>query len=63
MRVVLIGQVITIETQEMKTSDLENFDPDRSNWSERGRAMNNFVFVLRIFYEVTTESSEEIGNF
>ena len=60
---ILTGRIITIESQEMKYSNFQKFDPDRSNWSESGKSMESFLFVIRVFYEVMAGGSEEIGNF
>lgn len=46
----------------MKISDSKKFDPDNSSWSERGETTKSYIFVIRIFYEVMTDSTEEIGN-
>lgn len=58
-----IGRIITIESQKMKVLKMKKFDPDCSNWYEVGERLINYVFVIRIFYEVMDGISEEIGIF
>lgn len=54
------GRIITIESQEMKVSS-DGVNPDKSSWVENGSSATRFLFVLRIFYEITEANSEEIG--
>lgn len=47
----------------MKLSYSRDFDPDRSTWAEHGDHQNRCLFILRVFFEKSHESTEEIGNF
>ncbi|XP_055929538.1 uncharacterized protein LOC129960270 isoform X1 [Argiope bruennichi] len=55
------GRIITIETQEMKLKLSGEADPDRSYWTERGNTQKRFLFVIRIFFELSDGVPEEIG--
>ncbi|GFT70311.1 uncharacterized protein NPIL_66861 [Nephila pilipes] len=57
----LPGRIITIESQEMKTSRSNELEPDRSSWVESGSRQKHFLFVLRIFFEISDGVPEEIG--
>ncbi|GBN04823.1 Transposon Ty3-I Gag-Pol polyprotein, partial [Araneus ventricosus] len=57
----LPGRIITIETQEIKLKNSLEADPDRSYWIERGSRLKRFLFVLRIFFEISDGVPEEIG--
>lgn len=46
----------------MKIPNFSSFDPDRSFWSEHGDHAKHFVYIIRIFFEITTEPLiEKIG--
>ncbi|KAK8781545.1 hypothetical protein V5799_017113 [Amblyomma americanum] len=55
------GRVLVVETQEMKIPSFSNFDPDRSFWTEHGARSRQFLFVVRVFYELGSAGPEEIG--
>ncbi|XP_015904789.1 uncharacterized protein [Parasteatoda tepidariorum] len=55
------GRIITIESQEMKTKQSSDFEPDKSSWIESGQMANHFLFVIRIFFELSDAEVEEIG--
>ncbi|CAL1298528.1 unnamed protein product [Larinioides sclopetarius] len=57
----LPGRIITIESQEIKLKHSLEVDPDRSHWVERGSGPKRFIFVLRIFFEISDGVPEEIG--
>ncbi|CAL1298530.1 unnamed protein product [Larinioides sclopetarius] len=56
----LPGRIITIESQEIKLKHSLEVDPDRSHWVERGSGPKRFIFVLRIFFEISDGVPEEI---
>lgn len=55
------GRILTVETQEMKMPSTSAFDPDKSLWVEKGEYSHQFVFVIRVFYEVSAPANEVIG--
>lgn len=60
------GRIINIETQEMKAKEAffskpTEVDPDCTSWVEYGDRYKHFLFVIRIFYEITDGYLEEIG--
>ncbi|XP_054709337.1 uncharacterized protein LOC129219042 [Uloborus diversus] len=55
------GRIVTIESQEMKMTTMGEFDPDQSNWEERGNMNKRFIFIIRIFFEIMNGIPEEIG--
>ncbi|XP_064487169.1 uncharacterized protein LOC135399265 isoform X2 [Ornithodoros turicata] len=55
------GRILAVESQEMKATGHSVFDPDRSYWFEGGSVVKRFLFVIRLFFEVGSSSSEAVG--
>ncbi|GFY57252.1 transposon Ty3-I Gag-Pol polyprotein [Trichonephila inaurata madagascariensis] len=57
----LPGRIINIESQEMKMRHSGEIDPERTCWVEGGKRQKHFLFILRIFFEISDGEPEEIG--